>query len=579
MNIDRITEQQVIASPKVVAGPKAGTGEKEIFVEDKASLDSSGKDSSIKGDEAAQNLAKMGRTAQGGQAKALKESPALQEGDGKPAAGNAQLAQQLEGYLAQIMTDPQAEAELIQMIAGLNATGQLGPVLQEVAAVAAESGSLPPMPEEKRVEMVNQLAGMIDAELRAHGMTPETHGQVYQSWEKMGQEHVALVQNSMIPPRGPGEPSAFTEPAFIKEMELLQGAPFIPGNKITPLIDGPASFAERDRMIDNATRSIHMMTWAFYDDETGWDTAKKLAKKHGEGLDVQVVVDGQVGSRVPHMETLKFMEEQGIPVVRWRDPKQPYHGQHRKVMIVDGKEAIAGGLNAGNVYSHKGPADGPKWRDTDILIEGPAVAECEKLFASVCGREENPPVPAAVGSCRTAVVNHTPGKDSNIMLSNMKAIQGASETIDIENAYFIQTPGMRQVMMDALERGVKVRLLTNSAESIDEKIITSPILQSLPELIDKGAEVYLKKGDTLHSKFMVVDGMYYSVGSYNLHPRSERYEGEMNPGNIDPPVAGILTNAFERDIEKATRIKSSDQITVPQDPLTMIATRYFFDQL
>lgn len=322
-----------------------------------------------------------------------------------------------------------------------------------------------------------------------------------------------------------------------------------------------------------------MMTWAFYDDETGWETAKKLVSRHNEGLDVQVVVDEQVGSRNPHSETLKYMEENGVRVIHWRNKDEPYQGQHRKIMVVDGESAVVGGLNPGNCYSHMGPADGQKWRDTDVLLKGPAVADCERIFASVCGREENPPVPGVEGNARVAAVNHVPGADASIMLATMKAIQGASESVDIENAYFIQTPGLKQVILDALERGVHVRIFTNSAESVDEQIVSAPILRSLPELIQAGAEVYIKKGDTLHSKFMVVDGMYSSIGSYNLHPRSERYEGEVTLNILDTETASNLTDAFEKDIAVATRVTSADQISVPQNIMTIIPERYFFDQL
>jgi cardiolipin synthase len=495
------------------------------------------------------------------------------------AGDSAQLVSQLEAYLGKIMSDPEAEAEMIQMLGALNASGQLRPLLHQVAAKAAESGALPQMPEQKRKEMVEQLAGMIDAEFRSHGMTPDTANQIYTSWETMAQEHLARVQSSQVPPRGPGELSCFTEAAFQHELETLQGAPFRAGSSVTPLIDGPASFAERNRLIDGAKTSIHMMTWAFYDDETGWDTANRLVKKRGEGLDVQVVVDGQVAERTPHRDTLKFMEENGVKVVRWRDPEHPYNGQHRKVLVVDGQDAVAGGLNAGNVYSHMGPKDGQKWRDTDVLLKGPAVADCERLFASISGQNANPEAPAAAGSARSAVVNHVPGSDAHIMLATMKAIQGASESVDIENAYFIETPGIRKVLMDALERGVHVRILTNSAESVDEQIVTAPILRSLPDLVAAGAEVYLKRGDTLHSKFMVVDGLYSSLGSYNLHPRSERYEGEMTINTLDSQTASTLTQAFESDIGRATRVVRPDQIKVPENMLTMLVNRYFFDQL
>lgn len=498
----------------------------------------------------------------------------------QPAPDLHSQAAKLEAYLQQILSDPQAEAEMIQMLAALNASGQLNPVLQQLGTQLAESGSLPPMPEAKRVAMIDQFAGMVDAQFQLHGMTPDTHGQVYESWEKMGQQNLALVRNSQIPPRGPGELSAFTEPAFVAELEALQGARFVAGNKVTVLNDGPESFAVRDQLIAQAKESIHLMTWAFYDDATGWETARQLAAKKAEGLDVKVIVDGQIAARPGHDETLKFMEEQGIEVTRWRSQDRPYDGQHRKAMVVDGKVAVTGGINIGDVYSHRGPEGGQKWRDTDLLLEGPAVADCARLIASVLGTStpSAPPL-ASLGHARSAVVNHVPGEDSHIQLAILKAIQGASESVDIENAYVISTPDLRQALLDALERGVKVRVLTNSAESVDEPIVSAPILRSLPELVAAGAEVYLKQGDTLHSKFMVVDNLFSSVGSHNLHPRSQRFEGEMVVNSLDTQVASQLSSAFEADIAAARKIESPEDIQVPENLLSMLATRYFFDQL
>lgn len=504
----------------------------------------------------------------------------------KPQGLEKGLAGQLEALLAQVLTDPQAEAQLLGLLQQLNASGQLKPVLAEATKAAAEAGKLPPMPEAQREAYVGQVAGMIDAQFRERGMTPDTAGAVYVEWPELAARHLSAVRNSQVPPRTRGDLSALLEPAFVAELEQLQGAKFTAGNSVTPLIDGPASFAERDRLIDGASKSIHLMSWAFYDDQTGWDTARKLAAKAEEGLDVRVLVDGQLAARPHHNETIDFMEQNGVKVVRWRDSERPYDGQHRKMMIVDGESMIAGGLNVGDVYSHR--AGETRWRDTDVLVQGPAVGEGSRLFAALWNeqRAEDPvsvgtAPTGAVGAARSAVVNHRPGPqgDAHILLSTMKAIEGATESVDIENAYFIQTPGMRDVMMAALDRGVRVRLLTNSAQSIDEPIISGPILSSLPELVAAGAEVYLKKGDTLHSKFMVVDGLYSSVGSYNLHPRSHRFEGEMMINSLDSGLANTLGHAFEQDIAVAQRIEKPGDIQVPESPLGHLANKYFFDQL
>lgn len=495
---------------------------------------------------------------------------------------------QIEELIAKALSDPAAEKQLLDTLQLLNAAGQLKPMLHQLAASAQELGALPPMPEEKKHDLIEQAAGMIDAQFREHGLTPDTKGAVYTGWPELSARHLAAVRNTQSP-RTPGGLSSFTNPAFIGELETLQGAKFESGNSVRTLMDGPASFAERDRMIDNAKTSIHLMTWAFYDDGTGWDTAKKLVEKAKEGVGVKVMVDGQVSVKSHHNAPIKFLEDNGVEVVRWKDSERPYDGNHRKMMIVDGTEAVAGGLNVGDVYSHRN--GDVKWRDTDVLFSGPAVTEGERLFANLWNEQSAssnvstmnvPDSPKAVpGGTRSALVNHKPGPegDAHIMLATMKAIEGATESVDIENAYFINTPGMKDVLLKALADGVKVRLLTNSAQSIDEPLISGPILASLPDLVAAGAEVYLKKGDTLHSKFMTVDGIFSSVGSHNHHPRSQRFEGEMVVNSLDSQLAQSFTSAFEADIAVAQRIEKPEDVKVPESPLGTLALRYFFDAL
>lgn len=488
---------------------------------------------------------------------------------------------------------PEQEAKLFVILAQLHQKGALVPVLTQVADQAEAAGSLPPgISPEKKTALVHQLAGMIGAEVGGRGLGSGGAADRFESWDAASTKLLARVRDTAVPPAGPGTPSAFLNPTFVKEFEALAGAPFTDGGKVTPLVDGPASFAVRDQLIDNAKTSIHMMTWAFYDDETGADTAKRLIAAHARGVDVKIVVDGNVARQHGHDATLKLLEDAGITVVRWTDVNRPHDGQHRKFMIVDGEKAVGGGINVGDFYSHKGPADGQKWRDTDVLLEGAPVTDAHRLFARVYNGQvdmhglTSPKVTVGAtlppaGFARVATIDDTPGPNgtSSILLATLKAIEGATEQIDIENAYFISTPALKQALLAALERGVQVRILTNSGESVDEPIVSGPILASLPELIAAGALVYLKQGDTLHSKLMVVDGVYSTVGSYNLHPRSERYEGEVTFSSLSTDLAENLHGVFERDIAVAKRIAQASDISVPVTPLSIIAGRFFFDQL
>ncbi|MED5465132.1 MAG: phosphatidylserine/phosphatidylglycerophosphate/cardiolipin synthase family protein [Myxococcota bacterium] len=405
------------------------------------------------------------------------------------------------------------------------------------------------------------------------------------------------------------EVDAFHNEAFVREMEQTSGARFSDGNKVEFLIDGPQSFGKRFELIDNAKESISLMTWHIYEDDTGIEMCKRIAAKAREGVEVKVIVDDKIAMRSTGEKTLKVLEEAGAKVIRWSDPENCAVGNHCKLMIIDNEAAVVGGMNPGNVYSHASQTeavesyDGPKWRDTDMLVEGPAVIDNLELFAAFWNEQVfafsevyDPEIYGTVyadkdallakvgkpGKSKAAVVNHVPDDDNfKIYSSILKAIDGATKTIDIENAYFLNLPGLEQLLQAALMRGVQVRILTNSKTSVDEPLVSEPIMKSLPELVESGAEVYLKKGDTLHSKFMIVDGSFVSVGSLNLHPRSLFYDAEMAMSLIDPDAAATLGKAFENDLEDkfAQKIDKTADLKVKSTWYNRFIKKYFYDHL
>lgn len=483
--------------------------------------------------------------------------------------------------------DPaKAESELIEVLARAHAAGQLGPALQALAADPRVTPHLPPMPAEKRALFAAQFAFMIGAELEGAGKIPGA--KPFESWEDMSRRQLALVAASNHPPRGPDAPSLFSEPGFAREYETLTGAAFTEGNSAKPLIDGPASFAVRFGLMRKAKRSIHIQSWAFYDDVTGNAAADLLIAKKSEGLDVKIMVDGKTVA-LHGAAVLARMAAAGIEVVFFNDASRKYDGLHTKILLVDGVYAIVGGMNFGDEYSHMGA--GQKWRDTDMLYRGPVVAQTARFMAELWnaqveaqrlphGRmDADAPAAPAGGGARMSFLADGPEGEATIMLAYLKAIAGASRVVNIENAYVITTPALRTALLEALERGVKVNILTNSAESVDEPIVTAPILASLPELIAAGAGVFLKRGSTLHSKFMTVDGLFSITGSFNLHPRSIRYEHELIVSVLDARVAARLDRAFAADRAAALPVTDPAALAIPDSPLTRIVRRYLFNQL
>ena len=183
-----------------------------------------------------------------------------------------------------------------------------------------------------------------------------------------------------------------------------------------------------------------------------------------------------------------------------------------------------------------------------------------------------------------SIIDHEPTgltEGSNIMMTILKAIRSAKATVDIQNAYIILFPALKTELQNAIKRNVKVRIHTNSGQSVDEPIVSIPILRSVLEFVKMGAEVYVKKGATLHSKLIVVDSEFSMIMSYNLHPRSERIEGEMAIAVKDSRFAAGLLEVFNNDIseEKAQHIKQESDLTLPSSPVAIPTLRLFFDML
>ena len=482
--------------------------------------------------------------------------------------------------------DPtRAESELIDVLARAHAAGQLAPVMQALVADPRVIAHLPTMPAEKRAMYAAQFAFMVGAELEGAGRVPGA--KPFEPWEDMSRRQLALVAASAHASRGPDESSLFAEPAFVKEYEVLTGSFFTEGNSAKPLIDGPASFKVRFGLMRKAKKSIHIQSWAFYDDATGNAAADLLIAKKNEGLDVKIMVDGKTSGE-HGAAVLARMAAAGIEIVLFNDAARKYDGLHTKILLVDGVHAIVGGMNFGDDYSHMGA--GKKWRDTDLYYRGRVVGQTARFMAALWnaqvaaqGLSHGLMNPSAVrpssGKARMSFLADDPEGEATIMLAYLKAIAGASAVINIENAYLITMPQLRAALLDALRRGVKVNILTNSAESIDEPIVTAPILASLPELIEAGATVALKRGDTVHSKFMTVDGLFSIVGSFNLHPRSIRYEFELIVSALDARLAAGLDRAFAADMSAATPVSDPASLAIPDSPLTRIVRRYLFNQL
>ncbi|MDI6743217.1 MAG: cardiolipin synthase [Smithella sp.] len=357
-------------------------------------------------------------------------------------------------------------------------------------------------------------------------------------------------------------------------IESVTESPLTRGNKVTLLIDGPASYAAMFAAIRSAKDHINLETFILEDDEIGKKFTDLLLQKQKEGIQVNIIYDS-MGSITTSESFFKRLRDGGIQVVEF-NPVSPHKGRlewlmvnpdHRKILIVDGKVAISGGVNISNVYStrlsgrKKVKGEPLPWRDTDIQIEGPAVAEFQKLFLDTWSKQDGPelskpnyyPELKEAGNALVRVVGSTPGTDNRItFIVYVAAITFAERSIYLTNAYFVPDKQILKAFTDAAGRGVDVKIMLPS--NTDSQIVLNAARHNYSELLEAGVKIYERRNVVLHAKTAVIDGVWSTVGSTNLDSLSLLSNDEVN--------AVVLSREFAVEMERmfANDLAQSDQI-------------------
>lgn len=352
-------------------------------------------------------------------------------------------------------------------------------------------------------------------------------------------------------------------------------------NSAQLLLDGTDSFAARRNLIRGATHSIYMQTFIFNDDGTGWDLARELSLRAQEGIDVRVIYDG-IGSLRAAPEMFDYMRENGVQVLEYGDPVNQFWDLndrwHEKHLIVDQEVSIEGGMNIANEYALGGSgrlvlsrsekAEEP-WRDVDVRLTGPVVQDTvnafrrnwESLTGEVIALSNHPRTwTEAAGTTPVRFIQHRPDEegDQNTRNAHLQSIRSAQDSITIENAYFLPPSDLRNALINAAHRGVKVRVMTNSRESNDIGIVSDAARYFYDDLVAAGVEIYEKSGGTLHSKTMTVDGTYSIVGSVNLNGRSQWRDSESMAAISSESTATTLEKRFESGLSECKRITGQE---------------------
>jgi cardiolipin synthase len=346
---------------------------------------------------------------------------------------------------------------------------------------------------------------------------------------------------------------------FRRSLDVL-GNEMVPYNNAVLLENGDGSFPAMLGAIRAARESINMELFIFNEGKIATEFAHALADKAREGVEVRLLLD-DFGSHPGPLSDL--MEKAGVKL-RWYKPLRIYSiyklgkRTHRKILTVDGRIGFTGGFAIDDRW--RGNAGNPdEWRDTNVQVEGPVVAQLQAIFMEdwvhttgevLHGSEQFPPTPAGGTMLAQAIASSRSDSSSKAKLLYYMAIQAARKTIWIENAYFVPDGQIRRGLVHAVERGVDVRVLVPGPH-IDVPIVRAASRFHYGELLDGGVKIYEYRPTMMHNKVMVVDGIWTTIGSINFVNRSMRKNAEANVAIYDQGFAALVEKSILADLEKS----------------------------
>jgi cardiolipin synthase len=358
-------------------------------------------------------------------------------------------------------------------------------------------------------------------------------------------------------------------------MEAVSGTPLVAGNKVTLLIDGPATYAAMLAALSGAKDHINFESYIFADDETGRTFADLLIQKQSEGVQVNLIYDSVGCMNVPEA-FFKRLRDHGIRTLEF-NPINPLkvrrkwlltERDHRKILIVDGKVAFTGGVNISGVYSEGSSATGREregallpWRDTHVQIEGPAVAELQKLFLDTWSRQKGPELPKKnyfpalerKGNTLVHVVGNTSGQDNRATyIMYLSAITHSENSVHLTSSYFVPNQDLAKALTDAAARGVDVKIILPGASDTGSVFYAGRSYYT--KLLKSGIKIYEHRKAILHAKTAMIDGVWSTIGSTNLDWWSLLRNDEVNVIILGADFASKMEDMFTKDLEDCNQI-------------------------
>jgi cardiolipin synthase len=382
----------------------------------------------------------------------------------------------------------------------------------------------------------------------------------------MGLISYLITPSEFAPRYGLDHELSVTDDEFVQTVVGATGVLFSARNSLILLNNGDEFYPAMLEDIGKAEASITIEAYIYWSGQIGLAFARALAAKSKAGVNVKILLDA-IGSASIGEEILQTLED-GQCELAWYNPIHWYslgrfnHRTHRKSLIVDGKVGFTGG--AGIADHWLGNAEDPRhWRDIQIRVEGPAVVPLQTGFAQnwlqtthelISGPLYFPaPVPAGPLNVQTIMSSPEAGASSVRILYYLSIIC-ARRSIFIANPYFIPDQSAIDILIEAKERGVDVRIMVSGINN-DNWLARHNSVRLFRRLLEAGIEIHEYNRTMLHHKTIVVDNIWATVGTTNFDNRSFAHNEETNVCVYDREVARVLRQVFMADLEACARVE------------------------
>ncbi len=365
---------------------------------------------------------------------------------------------------------------------------------------------------------------------------------------------------------------ATSDSAFATTLKAFSGAPIVGDTRVQVLLNGEETFPALLNDIRAARRTITFEAYIFHQGRMADELIHAFVDRCRAGVRASVLLDAHGSAGFPDVY-LDALRSAGCDIVPDFRPLRPWRLErtnkrnHRRIVVVDGRVGYTGGFGIDDAWTGDGRTPG-HWRETNVRLEGPVVHQLQEAFIEhwheatgrLLGGEDYfpwPPVEVKDTPARAQIVRSSPLRGNHAMyVVFLQAIKAARTTVLISTPYLLPDDQLTVVLLDAASRGVRVRVLVPSVERGSgvegvEYVTQSSQRDGFERLLRGGVHLNEYAPALLHTKMMVIDGAWATVGSANFDNRSMALNDELNAVFYDRAVAARLEEIFNDDLRQS----------------------------